>query len=188
VSRDRWLPIAVSVVLFVATASPVLKNPNRDSFPLSTYPMFAWKRSTTMTMEYLVGFSESGARWHPPPRAVGTGEPMQAKKILENAGRGGPPAMKTLCETAARRVARWRKDIVVVMFVRGTHEAIDYLVYGKRGTERELVRCAVPGREAEAARVPPWAQLVPPPVKPVKPVPPPAAPPGRATPGDEENR
>jgi len=146
----RWFAIAVSVALIGATVSPVLKNPNDDSFPLSTYPMFAWKRSTTITMEYVVGFTASGERWHLPPRAIGSSEPMQAKRILEGAAAGGLAGMRALCERAAARVTRFRADIVVVAMMVGTHEAVDYLVYDRRGAERELVRCPVPGHEAEA--------------------------------------
>lgn len=156
VRRDRWLPIAVSVILFGATASPVLKHPNQDGFPLSTYPMFGWKRSTTITMEYIVGFTATGERWHPPPRAVGTGEPMQAKRILENARRGGKERQLALCKAAAARMPRMRggKDIVLMTMMTGTHEAVQYLIYDTPGRETELVRCPVPGREQEAAALP----------------------------------
>ena len=141
----------MSIVLVGATISPVLKDPANDSFPLSPYPMFAWKRSTTISMEYLVGFTVTGERWHPPPRAIGSSEPLQAKRILERAAQGGVTSMRTLCEATAKRVPRYRKDIVAVVMFSGTHEAVSYLVYDKRGDEHELVRCAVPGHEAEAA-------------------------------------
>jgi hypothetical protein len=113
--------------------------------------MFAWKRSTTITMEYLVGFTAAGERWHPPPRAIGSSEPLQAKRIIERARSGGQHGMRVLCENTAKRVPRFRKDIIAVAVMTGTHEAVSYLVYDKRGQERELLRCPVPGREAEAA-------------------------------------
>jgi hypothetical protein len=149
--EGRWLGAVVSIVLIGLTASPVLRDPNDDSFPLSTYPMFAWKRSTTIHMEYIVGFTATGERWHPPPRAQGSGEPMQAKRILERAAAGGKTGQMTLCKATAARVPRYRKDIVYLAMMRGTHEAVDYLIYKKRGREIELVKCAVPGHEAEAA-------------------------------------
>ena len=149
--QGRWLGAVVSIVLIALTASPVLRDPNDDSFPLSTYPMFAWKRSTTINMEYIVGFTAKGERWHPPPRAQGSGEPMQTKRILERAAAGGKTGMMTLCQSTAARVHRWRKDIVYLAMMRGTHEAVDYLIYDKRGKETELVKCIVPGHEAEAA-------------------------------------
>lgn len=149
--QGRWLGAIVSIVLIAATASPVLRNPNDDSFPLSTYPMFAWKRTTTVTMEYLVGFTVTGERWHLPPRTTGSSQPMQAMRILQGAAGRGRTGQLALCKAAAAKVPRLRKDIVVVAMMRGTHEAIDYLVYNKPGKETELVRCAVPGHEAEAA-------------------------------------
>ena len=75
---------------------------------------------------------------------------MQAKRILENAARGGKTGMMALCKATAARVPRYRKDIIYLVMMRGSHDAIDYLIYNKRGKETELVKCAVPGHEAEA--------------------------------------
>ncbi len=149
--QGRALGAVVSIVLIALTASPVLRDPNDDGFPLSTYPMFAWKRTTTVNMEYLVGFTATGERWHPPPRTIGTSEPMQAVRILQRAVADGRAGELALCKAAAKRIPRLRNDIVVVAMMRGSHEAIAYLVYNKLGKETELVRCAVPGHEAEAA-------------------------------------
>ena len=142
--NGRLLGSIVSVVLIAATIEPVLRDPNDDSFPLSTYPMFAWKRSTTVTMDYLVGYTADGQRWHVPPRAIGSAEVMQAKRLVDRAVMHGQAGMRELCERAAEKVRRLRPDIVSIAVVTGTHEAIAYLGRGERGVERERVRCEVP--------------------------------------------
>ena len=142
--NSRVLGTIVSVVLIAATLEPVLRDPNDDGFPLSTYPMFAWKRSTRVTMDYLVGYTAGGERWHVPPRLIGSSEVMQAKRLVDRAVAGGRAGMMALCERAAERVKRRRPDIVSIAVVNGTHEAVDYLARDVRGTERERVRCQVP--------------------------------------------
>ena len=135
----------MSLALLGATLWPIVRDPREDSFPLSTYPMFAWKRATQQTYRYALGETSTGQRRTLSPRVVGTAEVLQAMRVLERSiGSGRGQALK-LCEQIAARVAHDAEfaDIVAIRMVSGTHDAIDYLVRGVVGREAELVRCAV---------------------------------------------
>jgi hypothetical protein len=143
---NRAYAVVVSLALIGATLWPVVRDPREDSFPLSTYPMFAWKRTTLQTYRYAVGETSTGQRRTLSPRVVGTAEVLQALRVLERSIAGGRGAALKLCEQIAARVAVDDElaDIVAIRMVSGTHDAIDYLVRGVVGRETELVRCAVP--------------------------------------------
>lgn len=134
-----------SIALIVATLSPLLREPTDDGFPLSTYPMFARRRLTTLTMSYALGEGAAGERIIFAPDLVGTGEVLQAMRVIERAVHGGKPAMDKLCALIAGRVAS-DSDYVAVAAVRivtGTHDAVEYLSRDRVGRELERVRCTV---------------------------------------------
>jgi hypothetical protein len=143
---NRAYAAVVSLALIGATLWPVVRDPREDGFPLSTYPMFAWKRATQQTYRYALGETATGQRRTLSPHVVGTAEVLQAMRVLERSiGSGRGQALK-LCEQIAARVALDAEfaDLVAIRMVSGTHDAIDYLVRGIVGREVELVRCAVP--------------------------------------------
>ena len=135
----------ISIVLIGATLFPLTRNPSDDSFPLSTYPMFAWKRPTRMSMSYPVGETASGERRYLVPRIIGSGEVLQARAIVERAVAKGGTELAQLCQRIAATVARAPRfaDVVRIRVMSGTHESIDYLVEGKLGVEVERTRCEV---------------------------------------------
>ena len=59
---SRVAAAVVSIALILATLSPLVRDPIDDSYPLSTYPMFAWKRPTTLQMSYAIGETQTGER------------------------------------------------------------------------------------------------------------------------------
>lgn len=136
----RWAAI-VSLALVGATLSPVVRDPIDDGFPLSTYPMFAFARPTQQTMVYALGETAGGERRAIAPPLVGSEEVLQARAVIERAVAAGPAALRALC---ADILARAGGELAAVRIVRGTHDAVDYLVRGHRGPEQELVRCARP--------------------------------------------
>lgn len=143
--HPRLVGAVVSVVAIVATASPVLRRPARDdSFPLSTYPMFAFSRPLKQTFEYAVGYTDAGERRTIRPRHVANAEVMQAIMTFASAVRRR--AVPELCDRIAARVAAdpALADVTTVQIVRGTHDALAFLVHGERGPERQLATCAVP--------------------------------------------
>jgi len=139
---NRFAAVA-SLVLVAAAASPVLRDPLDDSFPLSTYPMFAHERGRTFTVAYPIGRTGDGGRRVLEPRFAGTTEVLQALAVVEDAlasGGGG-----ALCERIARAVGRERayRDVVAIELVVGTHDAVDYLVRDRAGDESVRARCGV---------------------------------------------
>ena len=134
-----------SIALIAATLSPVLREPTDDGFPLSTYPMFARRRLTTLTMSYPLGEGAGGERIVLAPGLVGTGEVLQAMRVIERAVSGGKPAMDKLCARIAGRVASESEyaGVTAVRIVTGTHDAVDYLSRDRVGRELERTRCTV---------------------------------------------
>lgn len=141
----RWGGL-VSVMMLAAVLSPLAREPaTEDSFPLSTYPMFAFKRpDARVAMHYVVAVGPGGARTHVPPSLVANREPMQAMKTVQRAVSLGQQA--GLCADVAGRVAHDRRfaahDTITVVF--GDHRAVAYLTRGVKGPERVLARCSIP--------------------------------------------
>jgi hypothetical protein len=141
----RVAAAVVSIGLVAATLSPLLRKPADDGFPLSTYPMFAWKRPTKLTMSYAIGETAAGERRYLTPRIIGSGEVLQARAIVERAVGKGGAELAALCTKVAKNVALVDAfdDVVRVRFLSGTHDSIEFLVQGKLGPERERARCEV---------------------------------------------
>lgn len=140
------LATVVSLALVGAVLAPVLRAPDADSFPLSTYPMFASRRPAQQTYVYAIGATAAGARRVLDTAHVGTGEVLQAIQVFERTYAGGPRQLTALCNSIAARVAADADlaDIVAIRIVAGTHDAVEYLARAQVGEERDIVRCAVP--------------------------------------------
>jgi hypothetical protein len=145
VTNDRARAVIVSVVLVGATLAPIVRGATHDSFPLSTYPMFAVRRPSTLTLDYAVGVTERGERRPIAPALVGTGEVLQAGAIINDAVNAGPKALAPLCVRIASAVARDRDldDVTTIRIVTGTHDAVAYLIHDTLGREYERWRCRV---------------------------------------------
>lgn len=136
---------AVSVALIGATLSPLLRDPYDDGFPLSTYPMFASKRPTKLTFHYALGETGAGGRVILTPSLVGTGEVLQAMRVIDRAAHAGKLEMSKLCVAIAQRVSSDADfaQVTSVRIIMGTHDALEYLIDDKVGRELERLRCAV---------------------------------------------
>jgi hypothetical protein len=94
---------AWSVGLLLAVLWPILRDPPRDGFPLSNYPMFsADRRSADAEIGHVVGFSREGRHRPVPPALLGTDEIMQAHQTVRVAIRRSYAG--DLCRRAAERV------------------------------------------------------------------------------------
>ncbi len=135
-----------SIALIAATLSPLLRKPVDDGFPLSTYPMFASRRPTQLTMHYAVGLGAGGERLLLAPSVVGTGEVLQAMRVIDRSVTSGPLEIAKLCDRIAKNVAADDefRDVVNVRIVTGTHDAVEYLARDVVGRERERRTCKVP--------------------------------------------
>jgi len=143
VTRGR--AVALSIVLVGATLAPLVRSPDRDSFPLSTYPMFAARRPVLTTLDFAYGLTAAGERRTLSPRMLGTREVLQAAAMLERAVAGGPKQLIPLCEVIASRVAAEPQlsDVATIRIVEGTYDAVEYLVRAAPGVEHDRWRCRV---------------------------------------------
>ena len=133
----------ISIVLVLAVLEPLLRQPWEDSFPLSPYAMFAFKRPTKLTMEYAYGVTATGEKRTLTPRIVGSAEVLQALTIFQSARARNE--LPQLCVTIAERVATLDRyeDVTEIRIVSGTHDAVDYLVRHVQGTEILRTTCQV---------------------------------------------
>lgn len=123
------LPWAIGVVLLGLTLSPLARPPSYDSFPFSSYPMFAHGRKDAVTQSHrAVGLLADGSRVALPPRALGSDEVLQADATLRHAIRRGRPAVSKLCLAIAARVAgdAALAAVETVALVSERHDAIAY--------------------------------------------------------------
>lgn len=142
--RDSRRAAAIlSIVVVLVVASPILREPWDDGFPLSPYAMFAFSRPTKLTMDYGLGETADGKRVYLTPRLVGSGEVLQALNVIARARQARQ--LPELCKAIAARVAPLAsyKDVVAIRIVTGTHDAVDFLVRDKIGPETERARCVV---------------------------------------------
>lgn len=139
----RLLPFAVIAVL----AWPLTFGPPRDSFPLSSYPMFARARKTAeLRLHYFVAVGPGGERSFVAPRDVASAEVLQAQAVIAHAARGGKSARDQLCAAVARRLGgRPGRAGGELRLVKGRHDAIAYLTgQDQTGIEKILARCPIP--------------------------------------------
>jgi hypothetical protein len=148
----RCLPYAVGLGLPAAVLSPIGSGA-ADSFPISTYPMFANPRGQP-TLHTLVGLTPDGNERRLPPELVGTKEVLQAKVLIQRSVVKGPEAMSQLCAATATRAAASAtfRELQALAIVARRYDPIEYFVKGPTPLdEQTLVRCELPG--AEGARV-----------------------------------
>ncbi|MCB9612017.1 MAG: hypothetical protein H6721_27900 [Sandaracinus sp.] len=89
-SRERVFAYVFSAAAILTVLSPVLRHPDEDSFPLSTYPMFSHERPREMTMTHVVGLDAEGTREPLPPRvSADTREVLQSMRTIEMAVHSG---------------------------------------------------------------------------------------------------
>jgi hypothetical protein len=125
---------------------PLLRAPDDDGFPLSTYPMFAAPRPTELTMAFAQGIARDGQPRPLSPGDLGTGEVMQAFSTLQRAADAGPEERAALCAAIAGRVGRGAeyRDVVEIRVVRGTYDAVEHIARGAPARrEAILARCPV---------------------------------------------
>ncbi len=132
-----WLRAAYVYVVWIAllgiVVMPVIRNqPERryDSFPCSSYPMFAHTRKTTKTVvHHAVGYTEDGERRRLPPKLVANDEVLQAAATIRNAIRRGGRRSRALCRKIARNVVAASPaydQVVRVEIVTDHYDCIEY--------------------------------------------------------------
>lgn len=138
-ARDAigWRRGLATVVVVAAVVSPALRD--HDSFPLSTYPVYASTRASTVTLSTVIGFDADGdVRRLSPQLIARTDDPLIAESLVDDAiaADGGD----ALCAEVAARVPA---DVVAVEVVEEHH---DVAARGRGETLLERVtraRCQV---------------------------------------------
>ena len=141
----RALRMSLAVVVVLGSASPVLKDANHDSYPFSTYPMFA-RPLHKPWLVYAEGVVGRGRAVRLPPELVANDEPMQAMRTLKLSAKAGPAALQRLCTSIAQRVARSSEHGAVrrVRIVGAVFDPIRYFEAEAAGEdEQRLAQCTV---------------------------------------------
>lgn len=145
---ERAWAYAFGLTVCALVAAPAFSEPTSDSYPLSTYPMFAYKREKTRLF-HMDGLDRKGARSRLAPRLVANDEAMQAAQTVRLAVSVGPERMALLCQRVAERLALEAaySGIVSVRVVEGLFDSLSYFT-GNSEPEQLIVHyeCAVPGR------------------------------------------
>jgi hypothetical protein len=134
----------VSLSVLLAVASPMLGDPPRDGFPLSTYPMFSRAKSRQAVVHHVVAFSARKRHRVVPPELLGNDEIMQAAMTVARAVRTG--RTRELCEEVAREVAvaPAQADAQYLEVRTDTFDSVLYLQGERRPTRTRVhVRCEV---------------------------------------------
>lgn len=102
---ERAYGYVVSALLLGAVVYPLQTEPPRDSFPLSTFPMFSKSRPAFITIGHVVGVGADGQTLPIPPDLVASGEVLQAKVAIHNTIQRGRRATQQLCAEVTARIA-----------------------------------------------------------------------------------
>ena len=142
----RVLGACVGIGGTLAVLSPLVADAEADSFPISSYPMFARPRGQP-TLHALIGRTADGLERRLPPEVVGSSEVLQTKVLIQRSVEAGPRAMQELCEAVAQRVAAMSdgNGLRRIELVRRRYDPIAYFEQGPVPLEQErLSSCAVP--------------------------------------------
>jgi hypothetical protein len=121
----------VALVLFVALlVSPAIRS--RDSFPLSTYPMYAADRGRIASLSTVIGRTDVGDEVIrlTPQLIARTDDPLIAESSVRSAISGGRAAQ--WCATVAGRVTRSKLDrLRPVTRVEVVRERVDVVAFAR---------------------------------------------------------
>lgn len=148
--RRGWGAI-VSVTAVCAVLTPLVpewRGANKDSFPLSWYPMFANERPTLERPTYVVGVTSTGERVKVDVSYWSRGGFNQGRNELTTIARRGRPELTDFCGAVAMRVGRSKKqryaDVQHLEIVRGKYSRAAYFSGDHTPiSERILSSCAV---------------------------------------------
>jgi hypothetical protein len=148
----RVLAYALGLGMPAAVLSPLFSGAP-DSFPLSTYPMFAQPRGQP-TLDSVVALTTDGREERLPPPLIGTKEVLQAKVLIQRSVEAGPEAMAQLCQDVAARTAASPafSEARAIAIVQRRYDPVDYFLKGPTPlAEQRLVECALPARAGATA-------------------------------------
>lgn len=135
--------IVVGLGATAAVLSP-LGAMDQDSFPISSYPMFARPRGQP-ELYAVVARAADGREVRLPATVVASSEPLQTKVLIQRTVELGAEAMQVLCRSVAARVVDSPDDLRSVEIVRRRYDPIAYFTRGPEPLEQaRLSSCRVP--------------------------------------------
>lgn len=144
-AMSRVIAFTWGLGLALVAASPLLRNPLHDGFPLSTFPMFA-EPLAQPAFYSAEGVRADRSRIMVPPEMIANGAAMQAVQTLQTAHGQGRKALRQLCERIARQVPQEPKwhEVHRVEIVSTRYDPIAYFVSGPAPRERDVLhQCRV---------------------------------------------
>jgi len=140
-----WVLAAAMLALVLR---PVCQHAGSDSFPFSSYPMFALGRPSALSdVHHLVAFDAAGVGRPVPPKLVANDEVLQAEVTLHRAVRAGRKTSAALCKQVAARLAddpAW-SDIVRLELLSDRYDALVYFAGDTAPIRtKRRARCKVP--------------------------------------------
>jgi hypothetical protein len=146
-ARSRIAAYVVGVGAVIAAAAPAFRDANADSYPLSTYPMFARPIGKPQLL-FFESVDERRRVRAVPPELVANDEVMQSAKRIRRAARQGPKALKQLCQEVAKRVQKQRRPkLLELRIVEARFDPIAYFSEEPKPEERSvLTTCKVRAR------------------------------------------
>ena len=131
--------------LVLASAAPLLRNAEHDSYPFSTYPMFA-RTLRTPQLTFAEGVKRGGGALRLPPELIANDEPMQAMRTLKLTANQGAEALGRLCASIAERAGHEPRfdEVRRVRISRARFDPLRYFEAGASPAESEvLAECRV---------------------------------------------
>jgi hypothetical protein len=142
--RDAAWAWAVTVAFLAMVVSPAFRDPPRDSFPLSDFPMFSQGRpSPRFTVTHALAVDAAGGRRPLSPWvATGNREVLQAMVWLSAATRDPAESCRVI---AGRVAAHGPGEARFVELATSDFDAVAYFVSSREPVSRRVhARCAVP--------------------------------------------
>jgi len=127
--------VVAAVIAAVLVVAPVFRQPPRDSFPLSTYPMFTADRGPVAAVNTVLAVDGSGGTHTLSPEIIGgSDEVILAAATVTRAIRDG--SADDLCGAAAARADG--DEWVLLRVVTHRYDTVEYLA-GDREPVDEIV-------------------------------------------------
>jgi hypothetical protein len=148
VRAARGFGLGVTVCAVLAVLWPLLCA-RPDSFPLSTYPMFASDRGQP-ELSNARGLRADGSRVALPPELFGTSEVMQARSLVSRAVASGKRSSLQLCKQLAAQIDGNKQfdGVTSVELTRDRYDSIKYFTESNAPlASKRVARCDVQPKE-----------------------------------------
>ena len=142
---SRGLAFGWGLGVAVVAASPLLRSPLNDGYPLSTFPMFAepLEKPSFYSAE---GVRPDSSRVMIPAELIAHGAAMQSVQALQDAHARGAQTLRQMCERIAKQVPRHAslQNVQRVELVTAQYDPVAYFVSGPAPIGREVLqKCRV---------------------------------------------